>query len=242
MEEDVVVGGNAGLSRVLERILHSTIGLKAVMALTGLALVGFAFVHMAGHLQMFQGPAAYNHYAHMLQSLGGIKWAIRLGLLAACVLHAVAAFKLSMRNAKARPVAYAKQKWLVASIGARLMRPSGAIILFFILYHLLHFTALLVGTAGFVDVPFEQDGVAMVNVYQHMIVSFQNPLITVGYAVSVALLGVHLSHGIQSSLQTLGALNSTYRPFVKQLGPLLSGLLVAGFVAVPVAILARVIH
>ena len=51
----------------------STIGLKLLMAVTGLGMVGFVLIHMAGHLQMFQGKDAYNSYAAFMQGLGGIK-------------------------------------------------------------------------------------------------------------------------------------------------------------------------
>ena len=46
---------------------------------------------------------------------------------------------------------------------------------------------------------------------------------------------------IQSALQTLGALNSTYRPFFKKAGPALAGLLFAGFASVPLAVLAGIL-
>jgi succinate dehydrogenase / fumarate reductase cytochrome b subunit len=250
MDSDVVKVESPGVGKVIERLLGSTIGLKAVMALTGLMLVGFVLVHMLGHLQMF-GPKAsaqeaYNAYAHTLQSLGGLKWAARLGLLGATALHIWAALKLLARNNAARPTAYAEQKWLAASVAARTMRVTGPIVLFFIIYHLLHFTLLAVSTAGFPEVEYVLTqgalaGTKVPDAYGRMLVSFQQPLIAVIYVVSVALLGGHLAHGIQSTLQTLGLNNSTYRPLVRSAGPLLAAVIVVGFISVPIAILAGVI-
>ncbi|MEL6741915.1 MAG: succinate dehydrogenase, partial [Planctomycetota bacterium] len=76
-------------------VWSSTIGLKLVMALTGLAMVGFVVGHMAGHLQIFAGRDAYNAYAHFLQGLGGLLWVARLGLLGAIGAHVYAAIVLN---------------------------------------------------------------------------------------------------------------------------------------------------
>ena len=40
---------------------RSTIGKKAIMAVTGLILVAFVIGHMAGNLQVFIGPARMNY-------------------------------------------------------------------------------------------------------------------------------------------------------------------------------------
>lgn len=253
--EDVVSQPAPGIGKVVARMHGSTLGQKALMAVTGILLIGFAFGHMAGHLQMLLGVCmgpnathedkalAYNTYAHFLQSLGGIKWAVRFGLLGVTILHVFSAAQVSMRNRAARPIQYEVNKWLAASIGARSMRASGAIVLFFIGYHLLHFTVLAVGTAGFpADDTFKlANGLMVDDVYARMVVSFKQPLLTLIYVGGVGLLSLHLSHGISSSLQTLGLLNSTYRPFVKKVGPALAGLLFAGFASVPLAILAQLV-
>ncbi len=241
--EDGISPPAPGVGKVVSRVHGSTIGQKAVMAVSGILLIAFSFGHMAGHLQMFLGAEKYNAYAHFLQSMGPIKWAIRFGLLGLAGLHIFSAAQLTMRNNAARPIAYANNKWLAASLGAKTMRVSGGIVLFFILYHLLHFTVLAVGTAGFSgeDTFTLANGTKVDDVFQRMVVSFQNPALALGYVAGVGLLSLHLSHGIQSALQTLGALNSTYRPFFKKVGPALAGLLFAGFAVVPLAVLAHVI-
>ena len=245
--EDVVKVTSPGAGKVIHRLMTSTIGLKAIMALTGLMLVGFTLVHMVGHLQMFgqadHAREAYNNYAHLLQSLGGIKWAARLGLLGATALHIYAFMTLAARNRAARPADYEDNKWLAASAAAKTMRVSGPLVFFFIGYHLLHFTALMVTADGYEAMKYTlKSGLEVPDAYGRMVAAFTNPALTGIYVVSVVLLGMHLAHGIQSSMQTLGLNNSTWRPLIRKIGPALAALLVLGFAAVPLAIAAGVIH
>lgn len=248
MDGDVVKVSAPGVDLVWIRLFRSTVGCKAVVAVTGLLLVAFAFAHMIGHLQMFAplgGQEGYNQYAEKLQSLGAIKWAVRGGLLLVVGLHIQATLSLIARNRAARPVAYGQNKWLAASLGAQTMRVTGPILAFFILYHILHFTVLAVSATGYETMDYElRDGTGRVvaDVYGRMVHAFTQPVLTLAYVGAVGLLGIHLAHGISSLLQTLGLLNATYRPAVRSIGPLLAGLLTAGFAAVPLAILAGVIQ
>lgn len=235
-----------GMAVLAARLFNSTLGQKAIMAVTGLALVGFSFAHMAGHLQMFLGEDAYNQYAHTLQSLGGIKWAVRAGLLLITALHIKTSMSLFQRNTSARPVAYASQRWLVASLGAKTMRLTGPLVFFFIAFHILHFTVMAVAAGGYAEMTWTMTdgalkGQAVADVYGRMVVAFQNPALTGLYVVATGLLTMHLSHGIQSMFQTLGLTNASYRPMLQRVGPALSFALWAGFAAVPLAILAGVI-
>ena len=80
------------------RFYQSSIGRKIVVAVTGLALVGFVVVHMIGNLLVFAGHEVLNAYAKKLADLGPLLWVARLGLLAAVVLHIVATVQLTMAN------------------------------------------------------------------------------------------------------------------------------------------------
>lgn len=245
--DDVVSQPSPGVGKVIARIHGSTVGQKAVMAVTGLMLVGFVVGHMVGHLQMF-GPNArehYNAYAHFLQSLGGILWGMRLALLAAVILHVFSAIQVAKRNGAARPIQYESVKWIKATVASRFMRPSGMIVLLFIVWHLLHFTIMSAAATGFTgpDLPLKPGSAELVpDVYGRMVFAFSSrPVITLAYVGCVGLLGLHLSHGIQSALQTLGLLNQTYRPFFRKAGPVVAGLVFGGFAIVPLAILAGII-
>jgi len=85
-------------------LYRSTIGKKAIMAVTGLLLVGFVIAHMAGNLQVFIGPAKMNAYASFLKSLGEFLWLARIILLVALVLHVLMAWQLTQIKRKARPI------------------------------------------------------------------------------------------------------------------------------------------
>ena len=75
----------------IARFWHSTVGKKAVMAVTGLMMVAFLVVHVLGNLQMFEGPLKINEYSATLHGLALLLWVARGGLLAALVLHVIAA-------------------------------------------------------------------------------------------------------------------------------------------------------
>lgn len=231
---------------MVARLFTSTIGKKAIVAATGAALVAFVVIHMIGHLQMFEllgGRDAYNTYAHRLQSLGGLKWAARGGLCATVILHIWASISLVARNRAARPEGYKVEKWVAASLGAQTMRATGPILLIFIVYHLLHFTVMAVTADGYQQMTaLLPDGTKVADAYGRMVVAFQQPPLTLAYIVCMVLVGIHLAHGIQSTFQTLGIANATWRQLTRQLGVALAAAIVAGFCVVPAAILAGLIH
>src|SRR4030095_16421648 len=88
----------------------SSVGTKLLLALTGLALVGFLIFHLAGNLLLFFGPAAYNEHAHALIA-NPLVVPAELGLLAIFLLHAFKAVSNFVRNRGARPKRYEVAKW-----------------------------------------------------------------------------------------------------------------------------------
>ncbi|HAB16766.1 MAG TPA: succinate:quinone oxidoreductase, partial [Verrucomicrobiales bacterium] len=129
---------------LVQRIWRSSLGRKYLMAGTGAALFFFLIGHLLGNLQIFGPPELINNYAHFLQSKPELVWTARLGLLAILSVHIASAVSLSAQNRAARPIAYASGKPAYgAPVASRTMLVSGLIILAFVIYHLLHFTALL---------------------------------------------------------------------------------------------------
>lgn len=122
------------------RPLRSSVGSKYLVALTGLALVLFVLVHMAGNLLVFAGQDALNSYAQKLKQMGALLWVGRIGLLVVFVLHVVLSLRLNWANREARPVRYAYEDTLRASWASRHMVLTGLVLLAFTLYHLAHFT------------------------------------------------------------------------------------------------------
>ena len=130
----------------LRLVWDSSVGKKMIMAITGLIMLTYLITHVLANLLVFQGPININAYSAFLHGTGGALWAARLVLLAALVLHIVAAVQLAGRRFEARPVGYAAgQKPQVSTWASRTIRWGGALILAFLIYHILHFT---VGTAN----------------------------------------------------------------------------------------------
>lgn len=207
------------------------------MALTGLGLFGFVVGHLIGNLQVFIGPEPLNRYAYFLQNLGELLWAIRLGLLAMLVAHVVFTIKLRLENRAARGTPYAVTTRRAATFPARMMMLSGLMVLCFIIFHLLHFTAQTVDPS-FLTL---HDEKGRHDVYRMMILGFQSKAASAFYIVAVGLLAMHLNHGIGSLFQTLGLNSAKVRPLWEKGGVAFSWLIFLGYASIPVAVLTGVL-
>ena len=208
------------------RFWDSANGKKAVMAVTGAMMFGFVLLHMAGNLQIFEGPDQFNKYAQLLRTLPEALWAARLALLAAVAAHTVAAIQLALRNRRARPVAYSKKEAIASTYASRTMYWSGPIVLAFVIYHLLHFTFGITGVPEFIEG----------DVYHNVVNGFQNPIIAAWYVLAMLLLCLHLQHGISSMFQTLGISHPRYTPWFKKAAALLAIVIFVGFISVPLSV------
>jgi len=215
------------------RALWSTsVGKKAVMAITGLIMVAYLITHVLANLLVFQGPSTINAYSAFLHGTGGALWAARLVLFVAVVLHIVAAVQLTARRQTARPAGYAAgREPQVSTIASRTIRWGGGLILVFLVYHILHFT---LGTVhdSFVDG----------DPYHNVATGFGNPLVVVFYELAMAAVGLHLYHGIWSSGRSLGMSSPSPRPLRRQLALALSVIVWGGFAAIPIAVYTGVIR
>ena len=212
------------------RFWNTTNGKKAVMALTGAAMFGFVVVHLAGNLQIFLGPEKFNGYAHALRDLGALLWVARAGLLLMAALHIWSTIELAGVKSHARPVAYARYQSSTSTYASRSMYMSGPIVAAFIVYHLLQFTFGVGGTPYSPDDP-----------YGNVIAGFRVPVIAIAYIVAMALLCLHLRHGLWSALQTLGLNHPRYTPHLRVSATLIALAIFFGFISIPIAIMARVV-
>ena len=215
--------------------VRSSIGTKMVMALTGLALLGFVIAHMVGNLQVYAGPAKLNAYAHMLQSLGAGLWVMRLGLLGIFVLHIATALRIWSTNKAAKPVKYAVNAYSTSTYASRTMIWSGFIVLAFVVFHLLHFTLGQV-QSNLYHTPDPLDPTRH-DVYRMIILGFRDPAIALSYVVAQILLALHISHGASSLFQTLGCTSPRLEPVKKAAGPLLALVIAVGNCSIPLTIL-----
>jgi succinate dehydrogenase cytochrome b subunit len=208
------------------------VGKKVIMAATGLVMVAYLITHVLANLLVFQGPAKINAYSAFLHGTGGALWAARLVLVVALVLHIVAAVQLAERRQDARPVAYAAgREPQVSTFAARTIRWGGALILAFLVYHILHFT---VGTAH----PDFIEG----NPYHNVATGFHNPIVVAVYLIAMAAVGLHLYHGIWSSGRSLGMSPPSPRPLRRTIAVALALLIWLGFTAIPLAVYSGVVR
>ena len=222
-------------------LYRSTIGKKAIMAVTGLMLVVFVIGHMAGNLQVFIGPAKMNGYAAFLKSTGELLWVARLGLLAAVLLHILMALQLTRIKSAARPVDYAKRQPQVSTIASRTMRWGGVLLLVFIVFHILHFT-----TGNVFPVASTPDALypefSHTDVYGNVISAFRTPWVVAFYVVVMLFLMLHLFHGAWSSVRTLGLTKASRHPLQRRVATVIALVVWLGFTAVPVAVFLGVIR
>ncbi|MGC2636975.1 MAG: succinate dehydrogenase cytochrome b subunit [Acidobacteriaceae bacterium] len=209
---------------------QSTNGKKAVMAVTGAILFLFVIGHLLGNLQIFESRERLNAYSHFLKNLGELLWIVRGVLIVCVVLHIVATVQLWARNRKARPVGYKVKKSVASNYADRTMYWSGPIILAFVIFHLLEFTAgtLHPGAPAFS----EHD------VYYNVVAGFRVWWVSAWYIFSMILLGFHLRHGIWSAFQSLGANHPRHTPALKQAALWIAILITLGYISIPVSVLA----
>lgn len=203
------------------------------MAVTGLALLGFVIGHMLGNLQIFIGQDQLNAYAAALQGTPALLWTARFGLLVIVGLHIWAAVVLTLENRRARPAGYRDRGTIQATYASRTMRWSGFIVLAFIIYHLLHFTAQ-VTDSSYRDL---YDEAGRHDVYGMVIAGFSKAWVSGFYILSMFLLAMHLSHGIASMLQTVGLRNSGTRRMIDSVSWLFAAVIFVGNSAIPLAVL-----
>ncbi len=222
---------------LFSRIWNSSLGKKYIMAITGCGLFLFVLAHMVGNLQIFLGWEAINRYGHFLQNLGELLWVTRIGLLVMVVLHIVSAVRLTAENRAARGQAYVAYKPVGSSYASRTMMMSGLIIAAFIIYHLLHFT-VQVESVNLTGKNFHDlvDAKGRHDVFAMMVAGFSNGWVCAFYIIAMALLCLHLSHGVSSMFQSMGWKKSYYKPLLDNGARLLAITIFVGYSIIPIAV------
>ncbi len=219
----------AGSARVIG-FLSSTVGKKAVMAISGVVLFGFVVAHLLGNLQIFLGPDVFNTYARSLRHLPVLVWSVRIVLLIMVTLHIWISLQLAVAKSEARPIGYTKHVSAGSTYASRTMYMSGPIIAAFVVYHLLQFTFGVGGTA------FER-----FDAYGNVINGFRVPVVSGFYVIAIGLLCVHLRHGLWSIFQTLGFHHPRNMQRLKTIAGFVALAIFLGFVSIPIAIVFRII-
>lgn len=208
----------------------SSIGRKFLVGFSGLALTLFVITHVLGNFLIFIGPEAYNLYSYKLVSNPFI-YVAEAGLLLLFLMHLGVASKLSLENWQARDTQYAKGSSgdKATSHVAKGMWLQGGIILIFVVLHILTFKFGTVYSVYY-------NGIEVRDLFKLMVEVFQNPLYVVGYIFALIILGLHLSHGVASSLRSLGFNHPMYEPKIKIIGWLVALFVSVGFIIQPIYI------
>lgn len=210
------------------KFVTSSIGRKILVALTGTCLLLFLVGHLAGNMTIYGGdganpadPSWINAYATGLHTMPAwLLWAIRLGLLAVLLIHVVLTLVLKYENYNAR-THYQKEGTLKATLSSRTMVITGCMIFCFLVFHLWQLT-------------FNGDPA---NCYEHIIAAFSNPWCSLFYIVAICCLFMHVRHGVQSVMQTLGLSTRKVRPLYNIIAVIFGIIVCGGFITIPVAVL-----
>jgi len=215
----------------------STVGRKIIMALTGQVLVIFIIFHIAGNSSIFFHKL--NAYVAALYTLPAFVWGGRIVLVAAFVLHTWYGTVLKLENYAAKPWSYAVTSYRQATFEGRYQIWTGAVIAAFLVYHLLQFTFQVTNSGIAADT--HPDALGRPDVFMMVVTSFRNFGISLLYIVSLAALGLHLLHGIQSSFQTWGLNNERTLPVIEKTGFVASVVLFIWYVAIPAVIVMGIL-
>ena len=214
-------------------LCRSTIGLKFLVALSGLFMLLFLVVHLLGNLEIFSGPDATNQYGVMLRTFPKVLWAARILLIIAVVTHVWVTIVLTRRNAQAREQSYALKRSRKATLSSRTMMLSGLTILAFVIYHLAHYTLGITNP----EYAALEDHEGRFHIYNMVVMGFSNIWVSGFYILAQALLACHLSHGISSAARTLGLSCAKRFKIVKQCGQIFAWSLALLFMSIPIAVL-----
>ncbi len=198
-----------------------------MVAAAGILLCGFLITHLLGNLLMFVGGEAFNHYAEALEHNPLLPIA-EVGLVGLFVLHIVLSVRATLANRAARPEGYQVYQGKGARTpGSRTMAITGTVILAFLILHVATFKYDVGGLKG--QMPGQPE-----SLFAHVLGWFANPWYAAFYVLAVGGVGLHLSHGVQSALQTFGVNHPRYTPLIKKAGYAFAGLIFLGFASLPV--------
>ena len=206
----------------IKRALWSSIGKKLMMAVTGLAFIGFLMAHLAGNLTIYGGGEAFNAYAEKLHSLGPLLIVFEFGLVLFAVIHIVTGISLFIQNRQARPTGYTQYESSGGrTLSSRTMPYTGLIILGFVIFHLINFS--------FVD---KTDR----TIFNIVSSAFANPLYVIIYISVMIIVALHVRHGFWSAFQTLGGNHPKYMPALMVLSIAIGFIVAVGFGFLPIYI------
>lgn len=224
-------------------LIKSSIGRKVVMSVTGIALVLFLTFHASMNVVALFSAKGYNMICEFL----GANWyavVATIGLAGLVALHFIYAFILSLQNKKAR----GNSKYAVTDKPAKVewasqnMLVLGIIVILGMGLHLYNFWYNMM----FAELVHNEGAEMAANGVFHIMNTFHGgcptqATTTCGYVYTgiymiwLAALWFHLSHGIWSSMQTMGWSGKTWFNRWRCIGNIYSTIIILMFAAVAIA-------
>ena len=216
------------------RFLSSSLGQKLIMSLTGIFLILFLIVHLAGNLQLLKndGGEAFNIYAYFMTSNPLIK-AVSYGLYFFILLHAIQGIIITVKNKRAKGRKYAVNTSANATFASKHMALLGVLVLAFLFMHMGDFwLKMKMGQLSIVEYEGYEQGIS--DLYERVAVAFKVLWIVIAYVIGQIALGLHLWHGFESAFQTLGLSHKKYTPLISFVGKAFPIIVPFGFAIIPV--------
>jgi succinate dehydrogenase / fumarate reductase cytochrome b subunit len=204
------------------------------MSLTGLFLITFLIIHLAGNLQLLAGDKgeAFNTYAYFMTHNPLIK-TISYGLYFFIILHTIQGLALAVYNRKAKVRRYEVKTLANGSWASKNMALLGTLILAFLLIHMGDFwLKMKLDQLEYMEVAAFDHPVK--DLYSRVAIAFQEWWIVLIYVIGQIVLGFHLIHGFSSAFQSLGLRHKKYTPLIKAIGVIYSILIPLGFAIIPI--------
>ena len=217
---------------------RSAVGKKWVMAVSGIALIGFVFFHALGNLKVYFGPDDFNHYGEWLRTIlvpflprTVFLWLLRIGLITAFAFHIHSAYSLTRMNRRARGGGYVQERdWQAADFASRTMRWTGVIVALFLIFHLADLTW------GMANPDFVRG-----DVYRNFAATFSRPGVSAIYLVGNVALGIHLFHGTWSLFQSLGLNNPRWNKWRRGFALGVAALITGMNVMFPISVMTGIV-
>lgn len=192
-------------------VLGSSIAKKVAMALSGLFLISFLALHFSINLVSVFSEEVFNQCSDFMGYNPLIQYVMQPILAFGVVFHFVMGFVLEIKNNAARPISYAKNNGSAnSSWASRNMIISGSVVLAFLGLHFYDFWFPEMNYKYIEALP--QDSARY---YGELVHKFVSPVRTGLYCVSFFLLFLHLWHGFNSSMQSVGFNNKFSRALHK---------------------------
>ena len=210
------------------RAFSSSVGTKIVIGLSGLFLVFYLIIHVAGNLLVFFGPQVFNNYAYNMEVRNPTLPILEIIILIGFLIHIFKTIAMYLGNSAARPVSYVKKER--AGYTSRKSFASSTMIfggLWVIVFLVIHVKAFRFSP----ETPWPGGGR---DLYRQEMDVFANPLMVAFYVISMLVVGSHLWHGVSSGFQSLGLTHPRWTPRLLVAGRVFAVLVAAAFIAIAI--------